>query len=498
MKALKKAMAVLIAALMMFALALPAFADDSDQTDATNSTYTITAPAGNHIYEIYQIFTGTLHEETVNGKTTQVLSNVKWGKNSKSGNNTSTITVGDAVPETVLNEVKEVTGSDAQKLATIEKYVDLTSQPVPTITNGEIYTAEPGYYLIKDKDGSQQGKNDAYTTYIVTVVGNVTITPKTGVPSSEKKVKDNDNADNNPWQDSADYSIGDEVPFQLKATLPSNYDDYTFYKLVFHDKQSNGLNFKANTVEVMVDGTKISETQYNVNENGLTDGDTFEIEITNLKVAAPSATKDSVVTVEYKSKLNTNAVIGATGNPNEMYLEYSNNPNGEGTGKTPEDKVTVFTFKLVANKVAQNNEPLSGAEFKLEKKAGNDWVDAVTATKNTEGTEFTFIGLDAGVYRLTETTTPRGYNTIAPIEFTIEATHETNSADPKLTELKVTPDEKFTVDADNTITTTIVNQKGSELPGTGGIGTTIFYIVGGLLMAVAAVLLITKKRMSNK
>lgn len=497
MKALKKAIAVLIAALMMFALALPAFAEGSDQTGVANPTYTITAPNNGHTYEIYQIFTGTLHEETEGETTKQVLSNVKWGQNGKL--NDSTITVGDAVPDDVLSALKVATGNNAEKLRVIKNYVNLNSNPVATITNGEPYTAEAGYYLIKDKNGSQQGENEAYTTYIVTVVGDVTITPKTGVPTSEKKVKDNDAATND-WQDSADYSIGDEVPFQLKATLPDNYDDYTSYKLVFHDKQSKGLTFLSETVAVKVDNTPLDADKYQVKTAGLDEGETFAVEISNLKTAAPSATKESIVTVEYKSVLNEKAAIGATGNPNEMYLEYSNNPNGEGTGKTPEDKVTVFTFKLVANKVDQNNEALSGAEFKLEKKVGNDWVNAVTATKNPEGTEFTFTGLDAGVYRLTETTTPRGYNTIAPIEFTITATHDVTNDNPTLTSLEVTPADKFKVsqETDKTITTTIVNQKGSELPGTGGIGTTIFYIVGGLLMAVAAVLLITKKRMSNK
>ena len=187
----------------------------------------ITAPATDHQYEIYQIFTGDL-----SGKT---LSNVKWGKN-------GTGKTGDAVDEATLNALTGVNvagKSDKEKLAVIEGYAKL-SDPVATISNSNTYTAAAGYYLIKDKDTSLAGKDDSYTTYIVEVVGDVTISPKSNKPSSEKKVKDTNDTTGKTtgWQDSADYDIGDLVPFQLKGTVAANYDSYTTYKFTFHDAQS--------------------------------------------------------------------------------------------------------------------------------------------------------------------------------------------------------------------------------------------------------------------
>ena len=120
-------------------------------------------------------------------------------------------------------------------------------------------------------------------------------------------------------------------------------------------------------------------------------------------------------------------------------------------------------------------------------------------------TIFTFSGLDDGYYRLTETKAPEGYNKLeSPIEFTISATHDENSSDPKLTDLtgNVTSGEatftsSLTGETDGSLTTNVVNKSGTQLPSTGGIGTTIFYVVGGILMAGAAVLLITKRRAEN-
>ena len=168
MKTLKKAMSVLVSLLMIFTFALPAFADSA-------TTYTITAPATTHQYEIYQIFTGDLSEG--------ILSNVKWGVN-------GTGTVGKAVDSTIITELTDVNSkSDREKLDVVERYAKLDSTPVETISNGATYSAVAGYYLIKDKDNTVSG-TDTYTTYIVQVVGDVTITPKSNVPSFEKKVKD--------------------------------------------------------------------------------------------------------------------------------------------------------------------------------------------------------------------------------------------------------------------------------------------------------------------
>lgn len=486
MKHARKLAGILLAMVMALALALPAFAADT----------TITAPAGStRTYDVYQIFTGDLADG--------VLSNVKWGKNG-TGNE------GDKVSQETIDALTAVNSlSDTEKLAEISKYVKMDSEKFGTVSNGTPLTAPTGYYLIKDK--GPVGDGEAYSLYVVQIVGPTTISPKVGTVTSEKKVDDKNDSNNTQdatvWEDSADYDIGDDVPFQLKATIAQDYDNYKVYKLTFHDQESAGLTFKPDTVVVKIDGTTVDSRKYEVVTTGLTDGDTFEVRFANLKSTAAKA--DSVITVEYSSTLNDQAVLGSTGNPNTMHITYSNNPNddqGGENGKTPDDTVIVFTYKVVANKVTKNpayveggNEseyiPLKGAGFTLYKKnASGEYVAVGSEVKGNEMTTFEWKGLDDGDYKISETTTPAGYNTIADIEFTITAEHKVLSDNPTLTSLS--GGDKFTGKVETgALSADIENNKGSTLPETGGMGTTIFYVLGSVLVIGAAVLLITKKRM---
>lgn len=502
MKKVKKLLSLIVAAVMVIAMAVPTFA-------AAPQTFAITAPAGDHVYEIYQIFTGTYSEKS-NVKT---LSDLKWGANSKRDAN---VNVGDAVAETVINDLKGATGTDSEKLAVIKKYADLEHGAFSTVTDGANVNVAAGYYLIKDKNGSLVGKDDTYTLYIVQVVGDTVITPKAKKPESFKKVKDTNDSTGTTtgWQDSADYDIGDDVPFQLTGTVADDYDTYETYKFVFHDKESAGLTFKETSVNVFVDGKQIT-SGYTVTKNPA-DGDTFDVTFTDLKTINETDTEGnqikvhagSTITVEYTSTLNENAKIGAEGNPNEMHLEYSNNPNdaqGGETGKTPDDKVIVFTYKTVINKVDEKNQPLKGAEFTLQKKVGDNWVN-ITRLTITDETTFTFTGLDDGHYKLHESKTPEEYNSIADIEFDIDATHEADSSDPKLLTLTgnvTTGQASFATEKDanqkvtGSLTTNIVNKKGSSLPETGGMGTKILYTLGVILVLGAGIVLVTRKRVSD-
>lgn len=504
-KAMKKLMAALLAVAMVCAMAIPAFADGSSSTSTAAVTlYTITAPKNGHTYEIYQIFTGDYDPLQPS-----MLTNIKWGKN-------GTGKAGDAVEQTVLDELSGVasSASDRDKLAVIEKYVTLTN-PVKTIVNGGSVEVVGGYYLIKDQDGSLSG-SEPYTTYLVSVVGTVTITPKSNdVPEFEKKLKDTNDTtgDTTGWQDSADYDIGDYIPFRLQGTVPEDYDSYTTYYYAFHDVEEAGLTFDPSSVEVHLgdeNGAIISATDYKVltKKDGTTSDTecTFEIVFDDLKKVSGVAA-NSTITVTYKSQLNENAVLGAHGNVNKAKLEYSNNPRGDGKGETPWDNVIVFTYKVVVNKVDQDNHPLEGAEFTLTKKiAGGTEVVKTMTIDGSDKSLFTLSGLDDGEYTLTETVTPANYNTISPITFTVNATHEIewdsiSTRDNVLTSL--TGDKKvgeITFDVDKTagsLSTNVINNIGTTLPGTGGIGTTIFYVIGGGLMVAAAILLITKKRMEN-
>ena len=360
--------------------------------------------------------------------------------------------------------------------------------------------------------------NDAQTLYIVKVVGNeaVTITRKADKPTLEKKVKDvNDSTGvKSDWQDSADYDVNDEVPFQLTATLPTNETDfaaYKTYKLVFHDQQSAGLTFKPETVVVKYEDTTLNTESYTLDQN-LTDGHTFDIIISNAKSVkdtngAPiTVANGGKFTVEYKSMLNANAEIGSKGNPNEASLEFSNNPNvgGEGeTGKTPTDKVIVFTYQLDINKTFNGGTPAENdlPKFKLYKfdSTTNDYTidrGEVTITK-TEGGKYTasFKRVDDGKYKLVETKTPAGFNTAADTLFEITADHDVESDNPQLTVLKINTTAGNTTTG--TVTADVVNQKGSNLPSTGGMGTVLLYVAGIAVFVLAGATLVMALRRRN-
>ena len=514
MKHIKKLASLLLVLVMALSLAVTAFADES-----TTYSITINNSTAGHTYEAYQIFTGDLATNEAGNK---VLSNIVWGSGVSEAGQTA---LGDAAAkaETLKNE------ADAKAFAkAVAPYLTTAAGSANTVTDGKyvISGLAAGYYLVKDQDGSLTGGNDSYTEYIIKVVGNVTATPKSDVPEVQKKVKDiNDSTDTTKtgWQDSADYDIGDSIPFQLKATLADNVSSYTTYKVVFHDTLSKGLTYN-NDAKVYIAGTET---------NGFTVTATFNADGTTTltvscdDVKALGAGNSSVITVEYTAKLNENAVLGSAGNPNEVYLEYSNNPNksesgNNETGETPKDVVIVFTYKTIINKVDSENKPLTGAAFKLEKLikgkdgAADTWTTVKEFTVDETTTSFTFSGLDDGQYKLTETKTPAGYNTIDPIYFVIEATHDETADAPTLktlnayltdangnkqTEMK--DGESVNIDLGTvdltagSITATVVNKSGSELPSTGGIGTTIFYVLGGVLVLAAVVLLVTKKRMSG-
>lgn len=510
MKRVKRVLALLAAFALVLAMAVPAFAD--------KATYEISTDQANHTYEVYQIFKGDLSERT--------LSNVKWGANTK---NRGTAKIGDAVDSTVLAAIEGLKGkTDAEILEGIESYVDFTTAPAAEVTSAKSASVQAGYYIIKDKDSSQDGKYDAYTNYIVQVAGNVKITPKSSVPTVKKEVKDiNDSTETalGEWQKDADHDFNDKVCFRLTGTLPENYATYTTYEYIFHDTMSKGLTFDPASVEIYrgdeKTGTKIEASNYTVSNQSGTDGETeITIKFANLKTAV-NATSDDKITVVYEATLNEQSVIGSAGNPNKVYLEFSNNPNGKGTGNTPEDTVTVFTYKVAANKVDGNRNKLAGAGFKLSKfdKEKNDWklvgyqnvklgdngnpveTDGHYEVANKTATSFAWNRIDDGKYKLEEVVTPAGYNTIDPVEFDVVAGHANlaltslsgTKTDGTVGEYTFTPDK-----TEGSLTTDIVNQSGTVLPSTGGMGTTVFYVVGGGLMAVAVVLLVTKKRMENK
>lgn len=489
MKLFKKLASFILAFAMVMAIAMP-----SVVMAAGDGSITITGAKDGHTFEAYQIFTGNLSGNT--------LSNIEWGSGvSEEGKKA----LGSA-----KDKANSLTKSNAKEFAyTVSAYLTTPAGSANTKDasgNYVITGLEPGYYLVKDKNGSIEGQ-DSYTKFILKVVGNVTAKVKNEVPESFKKVKDKNDTTGTTtdWQDSADWDIGDKVPFQLTGTVASDYKEYkAAYQLVFHDTLSAGLTFDKNSVKVYTNDSTdpISADQYTVTYPA-TDEHTFDVTIKDVKALDGTVTK---IRVEYEATLNENAVIGSKGNPNTMHMEFSNNPNssqGEDKGQTPEDKVIVFTYKAIVNKKDSANNPLTGAEFTLYKKVNGNYepVTKVLGTEN-DGTTFTFTGLDDGEYKLVETKTPENYNTMDEIEFKIEATHDELKDDPKLNTLtgnKLSGEVLFTTNpAEGTLETDVINYKGSELPDTGGMGTTVLYAAGTLMILAAAAFLVMKKKAESK
>lgn len=514
---MKKILSILTVLVMLFAMTAPAFAEET-------TTYTIeltTAADGtaltHHTYNVYQIFTGDLFIDDndtpeVDSDDETILSNVKYGKNYGTQNV--------EVPADVMEDFMEMTGVEAAAKLNSKK----TGDPYAVLNsenNWKITKVPAGYYLIVDvSENLPEGETSS--ALILQVVENTTVASKhTSGPIVEKKIDDTndsvDATDATNWQDSADHDIGDKIPFQLKMTVPADF--YLFveneepYPFTFHDTEEAGLSFN-NDAKVYVDGKPIT-TGYEVITPAPATEDhptahTFDVVFANL-TAIPGVNVGSKITVEYTSTLNENAILGNQGNVNEVFGEFRNYYEPETPVYTPKDTVIAFTYKVVVNKVDKDEKPLIGAEFTLEKydAATNKWV-AIDQVKTTSGTTFTFTGLDDGKYRLTETATPDGYNTIKPVEFTVTAKHEitwTTGIETRTTVLTSlegsdqatveTGKLTFTADKDNgTLTTDVVNNKGTVLPETGAMGTTLFVTFGSLAVFTAVVFLVTRKKMS--
>ena len=364
--------------------------------------------------------------------------------------------------------------------------------------NGD--TIDQGYWLFADVTDLTNKEEAAHSLVIVDTKGldSLTITPKTGLPTLVKKVKDINDSDatdatNNKWMDSADHDINDTVDFQLTATMPENIASYDTYQIIFCDTLSAGLTLKPDTIKVMVGETDVTDS-FDTPETATSP---FEISCEDiLSIESIEVDKDTKFVVTYSATLNENAVIGADGNPNTAYLEFSNNPYDDGTGKTKEDKVIVFTYQLTINKTDADGKALKGAGFTLYKHNGTDYVavgNALTGTGDNENV-FEWKGLDDGNYKLIESTVPAGYNKMEDVEFTITAEHDEESAEPKL--ISLTTNFKDATVSDGTITNSVENKTGTVLPETGAKGTFMLITISTMFVMVATVFMVTRKKMS--
>ncbi len=540
----KKLVSIMLAVLMLLTVCGPAFTE-------TVEAYSITInnDVDGYTYVAYQIFKGDYADG--------ILSNIEWGDGVNSASLLSAIVSANSDSSSALYGLfpSITTSSSASDVASIlastsfsdnssstiafaelvAQYVDSTAEiSIPYDSTSGTYTVDgldSGYYLVMNTAVPDED-NTAYSRYMIRVVGDADVNPKSGVPTSSKTVDDvNDSTGaSTTTTTTADYDIGDDVSFTLTGEVPSYYGGYSSYTMIFHDMLSSGLSFNSDSVVVTIDGVTVpatttvngaTYTNYVINYTGsaLSDGCTFEVEITDLKALYDTngdlitVTASSKVAVTYTAELLDTATFEET---NTMYLEYSNSPyDASSTGTTPEDVVTVFTYSLVITKAGNTTgNALNGATFALYKYDldSGEYV-LVEEIDGTSTNVFTFNGLDDGQYKLVETVTPAGYNTMDDLYFKIEATHteDVTTGVASVTALTVTQTDENgtgvstvtqtfnTTSAATTgqITATVINHSGSGLPLTGSIGTTMIYIIGGIA-CVLAVLLTVRKRMRTR
>ena len=535
-KVIKKLLAALLAVAMLCAMAIPAFAENSEGDVDSH-----------HTYSAFQIFKGDVEGNNIKDFK---ISNVDWGSNIaddaaafldqlKSADTIGPLFTKANSAQDVLAVISQWNDSDANSIA-FARFVchylySNDANPTYVVRAGSnaltIPEAKAGYYLFVDTtDFSKDDSYHSYNSFLLMVTKgnwNVPITPKAEKPTVEKKVYDNpDGTSTGGFGSSADHAINEKFQFQLTATLPDStnraYDYYDKYSVIFHDTLSDGITYdKDDELDSVV--IKSNGNTYNITDSSKYTIDTTDLESQNsfvvnidVKACAKDAGFDlndgATITVTYTAHLNDKAYVntagGSTSNINKVYLTYSNNPKDESSiGKTPESTpVYVYTYQLnnTKHQDTEKGPALEGACFRLysdeactdqsevqlyqkdgfyypiKDVLGKEAVEMKSAANGT----FNVKGLDAGTYYLKEITPPDGYSACKVIPVTIKADHSRN--------------DQVNLEGSN-LTNDIVNIKagGITLPSTGGIGTTLFYVVGGGLMVAAIVLLVTKKRMEN-
>ena len=532
-KVIKKLLAALLAVAMLCAMAIPAFAYNPGETE--EDLYR------GHCYDAFQIFTGDVSDDNT-------ISNVGWGSSIAQPNEflaqlTADLTIGNKfetnfTAQDVLAVISQWSTSDDYSIAfarCVCNYVYSDGESTPVIQGvhtGGVKVPKPGYYLIVDTSPfNEDDFYHAYNSFLLKVTKAEYVFPinyKVVKPTVEKKVYDNDNNDissagnNDGWGSSADHAINEKFQFRLIAKLPASkdngraYDYYDKYTVCFKDTLSEGITYDGPDSVVIKSNNNTYDTTIDPSKYTITESqNSFVVKIPDVKTCAEGLDLNdgATITVTYTAHLNEKAYVniagGGTDNKNRVYLEYSNNPRiSTSLDHTPESEVCVYTYQLNNTKYRDDDTPgneLAGAGFRLY--SGKDCTkeQEIKLKKNTtDGTyspyfgadagdemfsdehgQFNVKGLDAGTYYLRETKTPDGYSACPDTTIVISATHDEHNVN---------------LSGESNLNNKIINIKagGITLPSTGGIGTTLFYVVGGGLMVAAIVLLVTKKRMENK
>lgn len=536
-----------------------AFAADGDDS------ITITQSEGNAstTFKAYQIFTASVVDEP--GNSDKVVSNVDWAADLKNNEKAKTdiinaikgVAGGDSLPQdpsaqdiadwlSDKNHVNTSTNTRLDKDHVLNKIAKAIidnniAQTGNSFKAGELFNATSnGYYLfVTDKSSlstAENAKANTGTSPIFAVVGGkgVTVAEKTKIPTIKKEIlndsaeKEGDYTAQDGWTNVADSQVGQEVSYKLTGSIADNYATYDSYAYKFTDTLSQGLTYVDGSLEVYAlndeNYTKISQTSYTLvkpteGNNALTVN--FDNE-KGLKSATADSADDRLnigaetqIVVFYKAKLNSKASYEVPGNTNEVYLEYSNNPMAEGTGKSTIKTVTDHVFRLDVTKVdSVDSSKKLKAGFKVKVVANEDtasvdkWLKQDGSLTNLEKDAYEFMtdgngevrisGLDAGKYQITETTTPSSYNTIAPFNITVDPTYD---ADGTLTALTVTDDSDMVDKGAVTgaaASITVKNKKGSGLPLTGLNGVTFTWVAGSAVLCIGVAHLIRSRKQAEE
>ncbi len=471
MKNTKKIASILLALMMLLIMVVPAFAEDK------KGSITIDNPIKGQTYKIYRIFDLESYNSETNAYSYKITENWKnfvktgYGKNYFKVDDNGFVTLKDSINIDNNSEDAAALAKAALAYAKENKIM-----PDSTLPNGEgenKYTADNlplGYYLVDSSLGALCG--------LTTTNPDVNVEEKNAEPTVDKEVENN-----GVFGDENTANINSVVNFKTTITVAKGAENY-----VLHDKMSVGLELNAESIKV----EGIAPEGYTIKTAGFEDECDFEIIFKNEYIS--KLTERTEITVTYSAKLTEDAVIGSDGNTNETWLDYGDDSSTE---STPAKTIT-YTYGFDLVKTKKDNTVLNGAKFRLyDTETGGEEIALVKvkdgvyriADGNENGVEIDagkarIIGLASGTYYLEETVQPDGYNKLAErvkVEIkdnNLDATIENNNWSGGGVQ--------------------VVNYTGNELPSTGGIGTTIFYIVGGILLAGAAVLLIVKKRMNTE
>lgn len=502
MKYTKKLLSLVLVLVLALALAIPGFAAQTVDSGLNGTgTITITNATLEETYSIYKVFDAT-YAGSDNASYT-IKSDSPWYPIVSGNADMFTLTASAGDSSVFVVSFKQGVTGEAVRDYLAGQVSNVAADATAEATDVEVQFTDVayGYYLVKST------LNGGGTVTVTNAKPDATVIDKNQEPGGDPSKTAGED----------DYEIGEEIPFTIRFTA-TNYDGETaITEYYVKDTMPAGMELVMTSIEVKVDGVDLTEDYT----------ETTPTAATGFDIAIPWQNEDgdflydspSTVTVTYKAKLTSNATIDGEGNTNNATINWNGN-----TGSEVPVKDTVFTYALAIKKVDKQGTGLAGATFML-KDATNNEIKVSATTGDTEGANYYVVdpngnatitspangliiikGVDSDTYTLTETAAPAGYNllttpvTVEPVKTGGTSTSKTIYLDANGNVVAESDPEgvAFTITADVSATAyAVVNFTGTELPSTGGMGTTIFYTLGGVLVVGAAILLVTKKRVHD-